>query len=113
MGELRRRRLQVGGLHAAMIEAGPQDAREAVVFVHGNPGSSSDWQALVAATGEFARAVAVDMPGFGQADKPREVESTAGGYAAFLQAAMDELQVGRVRLLLHAFGGPVVLRWGV
>jgi pimeloyl-ACP methyl ester carboxylesterase len=117
MSELRRGRLQVGGLHAPMIEAGPQagqqEAREAVVFVHGNPGSSSDWQALVAATGEFARAVAVDMPGFGQADKPREFESTVGAYADFLQAAMDELQIERVHLVLHDFGGPFGLLWGV
>ena len=37
------------------------------MFVHGNPGSSRDWTALVAAAGELGRAVAIDMPGFGKA----------------------------------------------
>src|SRR6202030_475766 len=107
------RRLQVRGLHSPMLEAGPQEAREAVVFVHGNPGSSSDWQELVAATGEFARAGAVDMPGFGQADKPREFDSSVGAYAEFLQAAMEQLQIERAHLVLHDFGGPFGLLWGV
>ena len=41
--------------------------REAVVFLHGNPGSSADWEPLLAATGRRWRAVAWDAPGFGHA----------------------------------------------
>ena len=68
--DLRRGHLTVDGLRTPVIEAGPDVASEAVVFLHGNPGSSSDWADLVARTGEFGRAVAFDMPGFGRADKP-------------------------------------------
>jgi pimeloyl-ACP methyl ester carboxylesterase len=95
-----------------MIEAGPENA-EAVVFVHGNPGSSRDWEALVDAVGEFGRAVAIDMPGFGQADKPRDFEYNVGGYAAFLQGALDQLGITRVHLVVHDFGGPFGLVWGL
>ena len=96
-----------------MIEAGPETASEAVVFVHGNPGSSHDWDALVDAVGEFGRAVAIDMPGFGQADKPRDFEYNVGGYAAFLQGALEQLGITRVHLVVHDFGGPFGLVWGL
>ena len=74
MSELRRTHVEVGGTVAPVIEAGPRQAAEAVMFVHGNPGSSSDWTELVEAVGELGRAVAVDMPGFGKARAPRDFE---------------------------------------
>src|SRR5437763_14267893 len=95
-----------------MIEAGPESASEAVVFVHGNPGSSHDWDALVDAVGEFGRAVAIDMAGFGQAEKPRDFEYNVGGYAAFLQGALEQLGITRVHLVGHDFGGPFGRGWG-
>ncbi len=51
-------------------QAGDRSAREAVVFVHGNPGPKEDWEDLLARIAPFARAVAPDMPGYGAADKP-------------------------------------------
>jgi pimeloyl-ACP methyl ester carboxylesterase len=110
-GQLRRRRLVAGGIRTPLIEAGPRDATEAVVFVHGNPGSSADWADLVARTGEFARAVAFDMPGFGRADKPDGFDYSVPGYERFLQAAMDELGIERAHLVLHDTGGWFGQEW--
>jgi pimeloyl-ACP methyl ester carboxylesterase len=106
-------RISVGGVGSPVIEAGPQDAREAVVFVHGNPGSRRDWEDLVEATGAHGRAVAFDMPGFGQADKPRRFDYQVSGYAEFIEGALGELGVDRVHLVLHDFGGPFGLVWGI
>jgi len=91
--------------------AGPRQAGEAVVFVHGNPGSSRDWDDLLDRTGRFARAVALDMPGFGRAAKPADFDHTIEGYAHFLGAALDRLGIARVHLVLHDFGGPWGLEW--
>ena len=60
--------ITVSGVRSPVIEAGPAGVAEAVLFVHGNPGSSTDWTALVDAVGALARAVALDMPGFGKAE---------------------------------------------
>ena len=111
---VRRSTLEAGGLRSPVLEAGPAGATEAVVFVHGNPGSSRDWEPLVGQVGAFARAVALDMPGFGQADKPKTgFEYTVAGYAAHLGAALDELGITRAHLVLHDFGGPWGLAWAV
>lgn len=107
------RELQVAGIRTRLLEAGPPDASEAVVFVHGNPGSGRDWELLVTATGAVGRALALDMPGFGRADKPRDFDYTAGGYGRFLGAALDELGVERCHLVVHDFGGPFGLAWAV
>jgi pimeloyl-ACP methyl ester carboxylesterase len=109
----RARRIVVGGIGTQVIEAGPADATEAVVFVHGNPGSSADFTGLVDQVGEFARAVAFDMPGFGKADKPDDFEYHVGAYANFIQAALEELGITRVHLVVHDFGGPFGMVWGL
>lgn len=102
----------VAGVRSPMLECGPADAEEAVVFVHGNPGSSRDWEALLRRAGELARAVAVDMPGFGRADKPEEFEYTVHGYARHLDLVLEALGIRRAHLVLHDFGGPWGLAWG-
>jgi pimeloyl-ACP methyl ester carboxylesterase len=108
--------LRVGAVRTRLLEAGPQDATEAVVFVHGNPGSASDWTELVAASGELdppARAIAFDMPGFGHANVPTGFACDVPAYATFLDEARSELGVERAHLVLHDFGGPFGIAWAV
>ncbi len=110
MSVVNTRTIKAAGLHSPCLDTGGA-ASEAVVFVHGNPGSSEDWRALVTKVGTFARAVAADMPGFGQADKPRDFNYTVQGYAEHLAALLKELKITRVHLVLHDFGGPWGLAW--
>jgi pimeloyl-ACP methyl ester carboxylesterase len=103
----------VDGVRSLVRTSGQGRAREAVVFVHGNPGSSEDWLDLLAATGDFARAVAPDMPGYGKADRPRDFDYTIAGYARHLDGLLRELGVELAHLVLHDFGGPWGLAWAV
>lgn len=103
--------LSLDGIDVPVSSTGPADATEAVVFVHGNPGSSRDWDDLMARVGSFARGVALDLPGFGKASKPADFDYTVEGYANFLDAALDRLGVERAHLVLHDFGGPWGLEW--
>jgi pimeloyl-ACP methyl ester carboxylesterase len=61
--------------------------------------------------GDFGRAVAVDMPGYGKADRPKGFDYTVEGYARHLAGVLDELGVTRAHLVLHDFGGPWGLAW--
>jgi pimeloyl-ACP methyl ester carboxylesterase len=107
------RELVVAGIRSPLIEAGPGDAAEAVLFVHGNPGSSGDWRDLVGRVGEFGRAVALDFPGFGRADKPEDFDYSVPGYARHIEEARKALGVDRVHLVLHDIGGQWGLVWAV
>ena len=107
---LRERTIPIAGVRSVVREGGP-DGDEAVVFVHGNPGSSRDWEFLGAQVADFARVVAPDMPGYGHADKPADFPYTVDGYARHLAGLLDALGVRRAHLVLHDFGGPWGLMW--
>jgi pimeloyl-ACP methyl ester carboxylesterase len=111
MTEIQTRNAVVNGVRTPYRECGPADAREAVVFVHGNPGSGEDWVTLMAQAGEFLRALAPDMPGFGRAEKPEHFDYTVAGYAQHLGDFLDQAGVECAHLVLHDFGGPWGLAW--
>jgi pimeloyl-ACP methyl ester carboxylesterase/2-polyprenyl-6-methoxyphenol hydroxylase-like FAD-dependent oxidoreductase len=108
---VRRSELVVGAVRTPLREAGPADAREAVVFVHGNPGSGADWEPLLAAVGGHRRAVAWDAPGFGQSAGATGFPQTVADHGAFIGRALEALGIERAHLVLHDFGGPWGLAW--
>ncbi|MFT3866451.1 MAG: alpha/beta hydrolase [Solirubrobacterales bacterium] len=108
----RRRRFEAAGTSSRLVEAGPPEASTAVVFLHGNPGSCDDWEPLIGAIGATGRrALAFDLPDFGETAAPAGFEHTVPGYAAFVEAALAALGVERLDLVLHDFGGPIGLAW--
>jgi pimeloyl-ACP methyl ester carboxylesterase len=104
-------RMTVNGIGTPVREVGPADDREAVVFVHGNPGSGADWLSLVDRVGGFTRAVAWDAPGFGRADKPSDFPQDIDNHATFIAGALERLGIDRAHLVLHDFGGLWGLAW--
>jgi pimeloyl-ACP methyl ester carboxylesterase len=107
---LHERYVSVSGVRSPVLEGGGHGP-EAVVFVHGNPGSSRDWRLFATAASEIARVLAVDMPGFGRADKPEGFDYTVAGYARHLAGVLDACEIRRAHLVLHDFGGPWGLTW--
>jgi pimeloyl-ACP methyl ester carboxylesterase len=101
----------INGVRSPVCDSGPETNDEAVVFVHGNPGSMLDWADLMGRVSPFCRAIAMDMPGFGRADKPIDFPYNVDGYADHLQGLLDALGVRRVHLVLHDFGGPWGMQW--
>lgn len=104
-------RMTVDGIGTVVRQTGNPDSSEAVVFLHGNPGSGADWTDLLEATGPLMRSVAWDAPGFGQADKPGDFPHTLEAHAAYIEAVLGRLGISRVHLVTHDFGGPWGLTW--
>jgi pimeloyl-ACP methyl ester carboxylesterase len=111
MAAVREIEVTVAGVRSLVLESGPPSAIEAVVYVHGNPGSRLDFRDLVARTGEFARAIAPDMPGFGDAGKPhpREFEYTVPNLGKHLAGILERLGIERAHFVGHDFGGPFAI----
>jgi pimeloyl-ACP methyl ester carboxylesterase len=104
--------LSACGIRTRVLQAGANlRATEAVVLVHGNPGSGEDWAELMGHLAPYGRAIALDMPGFGKADKPSDYPYSVEGGASFLGEALKQLGVSRAHLVLHDFGGPWGLMW--
>lgn len=111
MSSLRESRLSINGVTGIVTTAGESTSSEAVVCLHGVPGSGRDFQWLLPETETVARSIALDLPGFGRADKPDDFPYSVEGYQTWLSPALEELGVERAHLVLHDFGGPIGLMW--
>ena len=111
MALIETRRLTADGITTSVLVGGVGRPDEAVVFVHGNPGSGSDWMPLMTRVAEFATVVAPDLPGFGAADARADGDYTVAGYAQFLDDVIGQLGIDRVHLVAHDFGGPFAATW--
>ena len=80
------------------------------VFVHGLPGSVRDFRWLGAALRESdARAVRIDMPGFGGTDAELGGDMTLEARARFVADFLDACELDEVVLVGHSMGGAVAL----
>src|SRR3954468_18115668 len=76
-----------------------------VLFVHGLGGSWQNWLENIPAAGDAGyRAIAVDLPGFGEAEMPREKISIAG-YGRWVDRLCGELGLSAVALVGNSMGG--------
>lgn len=110
---MERRELIIDGVRTAIAEGGPQGASDAVVFVHGNPGPSDDWDELGPRVSAFARVLTMDMPGYGRSERPVDFDFTVDGYGRHLGSLLDERAIDGAHLVLHDFGGGWGLRWAI
>lgn len=106
---VRRGEIEVLGMRTQWVEAGPEDASEAVVLLHGTPGSAADWEDVLPQIGQLGRVVAFDLPGYGGADKPNGLDYSSSSYAIFIGAALERLGIARAHLVMHDLGATGLL----
>ena len=75
-----------------------------VMFVHGISGCWQNWLENIPRFARDHRVIAVDLPGFGASQMPVETISISG-YADTLDALLDVLDVGEVRIVANSMGG--------
>ena len=92
-------------------EAVPEDEPLGTVLcVHGYPESSYMWRhVLEAAAAAGWRAVAPDLPGYG--DSPYTGPATWARHVEALDDFHRDTELGRVVLVMHDWGGLIGLRW--
>jgi pimeloyl-ACP methyl ester carboxylesterase len=86
--------------------AGPDPGRAPVLYLHGVPTSSVLWVPFLERTGGLAP----DLPGFGRTGKRGDGDFTIEGYARFVEAFLDLVNVETVRLVVQDWGA-VGLVW--
>jgi pimeloyl-ACP methyl ester carboxylesterase len=75
-----------------------------VVFVHGLSGCWQNWLENIPHFARHHRVVAVDLPGFGASQMPRE-EISMPGYGRFLDAFLGQIGIPRAALVGNSMGG--------
>jgi pimeloyl-ACP methyl ester carboxylesterase len=100
------RRVTGDGVSLAVLDEGDG---QPVLLLHGFPDSSHVWRKQVPAlTAAGMRVIAPDLRGFGESDKPAEVEEYAISHSvADIVAVFDALGVDRAHVVGHDWGAGV------
>lgn len=116
--EMSARTITVDGLRIRMLEAAPDAERDdPVLLVHGLGGWAENWRPVmpaIAASGR--RAIAFDLPGFGESARPRDpryFDVEHPFYGRFIVSVLDELRIARAHVAGHSFGGAVALTFAI
>jgi pimeloyl-ACP methyl ester carboxylesterase len=86
------------------------DGKTAVVFVHGWCCDHTVWREQAAAFNGKVRTLFVDLPGYGQSDKPK-IDYTMDLFAQGIDAVLRDAGVERAVLVGHSMGTPVVRQY--
>jgi pimeloyl-ACP methyl ester carboxylesterase len=84
-----------------------------VVCVHGLGGTKASFLPTVAALADHHRVIAMDLPGFGDSDKPLAAAYDAPYFARAIEALLDELEIERAHLIGNSMGGRVSIETGL
>lgn len=82
-----------------------------VLFLHGWPTSSFLWRNVIEGLGPHTRAIALDLPGFGDSAKPLDASYSFRFHSRALDAFLAKLEIESVDLVVHDLGGPIGLYW--
>lgn len=101
------RRFDTGRGGMSYLDEGAGD--EAVVMVHGNPTWSFYYRNLVLGLRGKIRCIVPDHLGCGLSDKPQDFDYTLGEHIKNLRALLDSLNLRKIHLVVHDWGGPIGL----
>jgi pimeloyl-ACP methyl ester carboxylesterase len=86
---------------------------EPVLLLHGLGATKASMLTSVAALGRGFRAIAVDLPGFGDSDKPLRGAYDAAFFARGIVALLDALELDSAHVVGNSMGGRVALEVGL
>ena len=84
-----------------------------VVCVHGLGATKASFLPTVAALAGSHRVIALDLPGFGESDKPISAPYDAPYFARAVTALLDRLEIERAHLIGNSMGGRVSIEMGL
>lgn len=93
---------------AYRFEEAQQNQAETVLLLHGWGCDGSIFSSFVSELVKHASVLIVDFPGHGQSGEP-PVPWGVGDYASQILALLDSLEIQKVHLIAHSFGGRVAI----
>ncbi len=98
--------VDIGGhkLHYVDEGSGPT-----LLFLHGNPTWSFDYAAVITSLKSSFRCIAVDYPGFGLSVATPGYQHLPAQHADVIGEFIDALELDKVTLVAHDWGGPIGL----
>lgn len=107
---MQKKSMSIKGKETFFLDSGISDA-PVILFLHGFPESSLLWVEAISAVEKLGyRAIAPDLPGFGQSH-PFDEASTWERYMEFITDFTNELSLDQFHLVTHDWGALIGTRW--
>ena len=105
------REMEVNGttLHYLYSEAEQPGSNPPLLLLHGLLGGSFCWRMNMTALSRQRSVLALDLPGFGEHDVPRQTDCSMQTQADRLAGLLEKLKLERVDLIASSWGGAVAL----
>jgi pimeloyl-ACP methyl ester carboxylesterase len=98
------RRIEVPGGGTRLLEVDGARAESPVLLFHGNPSNAGDWIPFLERLDGHRRAIAPDLLGWGESDRPKSFHWTMDALAGWIGELIDALGVERFDLVVHDWG---------
>ncbi len=109
-GRLRLRKVETTSGNLSTIEAGTGDP---VLLLHGLGATKASFLPTIDALAPTYRTIGVDLPGFGDSDKPLFAAYDAAFFAEAMTALLDALELESAHVVGNSMGGRVALEIGL
>jgi pimeloyl-ACP methyl ester carboxylesterase len=98
--------INLDGLKVRYLESGKGKNRH-ILFIHGLGSAADRWMKIPDALSSDFHSVAIDLPGFGESDKPANIEYTIDQFRQFIISFLKEISIhdGETSLIGHSLGG--------
>lgn len=102
-----KKNVSIDGAKMAYVDEG---AGQPVLFLHGNPTSSYLWRNIIPYVTGGYRAIAPDLIGMGDSDKP-DIGYRFQDHAAYIDGFIDALGLKDLVLVIHDWGSAIGMRY--
>lgn len=101
-----KRKVTVNGSQIAYVDEG---SGPPVLFLHGNPTSSYLWRNIIPFVTDRYRAIAPDLIGMGDSDKP-EIGYTLAEHCNYIDGFVEALDLAPMVMVIHDWGSVIGMR---
>ena len=100
------------GMQVHYLDEGPEDAKETILLMHGEPSWSYLYRKMIPSLVKAGyRCIAPDLIGFGRSSKPTEQNDyTYASHISWMQELLDHLNLSKITFFGQDWGGLIGLR---
>jgi len=98
--------INLNGLKVRYLESGKGNDRH-ILFIHGLGSAADRWMKIPDELSSDFHSVAIDLPGFGESDKPTNIDYTINQFRKFIISFQKEISIHdeETSLIGHSLGG--------
>jgi pimeloyl-ACP methyl ester carboxylesterase len=85
--------------------------KNTLIFIHGWTCDSTSWSGQVPTLSKTYRVITLDLPGHGQSGSPSNGQFSMDLFARAVEAVRSEAKAGKVVLVGHSMGAPVIRQY--